>query len=176
MKTVADPEPAVSLCVFCGYRDAIDGDPCAVCMERRAVSEYLQKDQPRIQQRREQWRHWSDTADHARERQRRHRLLVNTRPRESSTAFDDPLELADRALESLQRVRQALRSNVVGRQHLDDACELVKQLGWGPQSVPSLPKAERKLPGGLVGMHNRWHVAAGKPCNCPPQLRSRTTP
>jgi hypothetical protein len=65
---------------------------------------------------------------------------------------------------------------VVGRQHLDDACELVKQLGWGPQSVPSFPKTERKLPGGLVGMHNRWHVAAGKPCNCPPPLRSRTTP
>jgi hypothetical protein len=35
-------------------------------------------------------------------------------------------------LEHLGRVRQALRSNAVGRQHLDEAEELLKMLAWGP--------------------------------------------
>lgn len=117
--------------------------------------------------------HWSDTADHARERQRKHRLRENTRPREPATDFDDPLELADRALESLQRVRQALRSNVVGRQYLDDACELIRQLGWGPVSAadsrPAKPDPVFDLTTpagrGRLGQHRRWHASGKRPCN-----------
>jgi hypothetical protein len=35
-------------------------------------------------------------------------------------------------LELLGTVRLGLRSNVRAREHLDEAEELVKQLGWGP--------------------------------------------
>lgn len=74
MKSVADPEPAVSLCVFCGYRDAIDGDGCGPCRERLAVESYLRKDEPRIRKRRADWGAWTSSPDALRERQRRHRL------------------------------------------------------------------------------------------------------
>lgn len=160
------------VCFSCGYRDDIgDGDGCAPCREARAVDDYLEDDAPRIKKRRRGWGVWTQSADAARERQRRHRLLTGTKPREFAHPSSDPLELANEALEHLVRVRQALKSNFRATEHLDEAEELLKRLGWGPTSVPSLPGIRGpKMPPGRIGMHNRWHVKEGKPCNCPPAL------
>jgi hypothetical protein len=78
-------------------------------MERHAVDEYLERDAPVIERRRQNWGIWTQSSE------------------------ADPLELCWEALEHLRRVRQALRSNVVNRAHLDEAVELVKRLGWGPE-------------------------------------------
>jgi hypothetical protein len=129
---VADPAPDVSLCVACGYRDSIGGDFCGRCREEKAVADYLEADVPAIKRRQVGWGVWTGSADALRERQRRSRLIRNTRPRERPHGNADPLELCWEALEHLARVRQALRSNAPGRQHLDEACELVRQLAWGP--------------------------------------------
>jgi hypothetical protein len=66
-----------------------------------------------------------------RERQRRHRLLESTRPRERPHRDSDPLELAKECLDILKAVRQAAKSNVVARDHLREAEEVVKRLAWG---------------------------------------------
>lgn len=89
-----------------------------------------------IDRRREGWMHWTDSPDALRERQRRSRLLRRTRPKELAHWNSDPLELAFEALEELARVRQALKSNHVGREHLDQAEEFVKKLAWGPSAEP----------------------------------------
>jgi len=72
------------------------------------VDDYLADDAPVIKRRREQWGAWTGSPDALRERQRRSRLIRNTRPREPARAFDDPLELADRALEHLHRIKRGL--------------------------------------------------------------------
>lgn len=102
-------------------------------MERRAVSEYIQKDEPRIQQRQERWKGWAASPDALRERQRRHRLLTKTRPTEFAHPNSDPLELAFDCLELLVSVRRGLTANPGSRAALDEAEELVKRLGWGPE-------------------------------------------
>jgi hypothetical protein len=131
---MADPSPVESTCPSCGKRAADDEVTgwCSECAEERAVDDYLERDRPIIDQRRAAWRGWSQSPGHARERQRRHRLFENTRPKERPHRDSDPLELCWEALEHLRMVRHGLKSNVVSRQHLDDAVELVKMLGWGP--------------------------------------------
>jgi hypothetical protein len=66
-----------------------------------------------------------------RERQRRHRLLESTRPRERPHRDNDPLELAKECPDNLKAVRQAAKSNVVARDHLREAEEVVMRLAWG---------------------------------------------
>ena len=46
----------------------------------RAVDEYLQRDEPRIERRRTERKGWMGSPDALRERQRRSRLIRNTRP------------------------------------------------------------------------------------------------
>lgn len=102
--------------------------------------------------------------------QRRHRLREKVRPRELAHPNSDPWELGGEALDLLHRIKMGLPATSPVYHHVEECAETIRMLAWGPKSVPSPPKAERKLPGGLVGMHNRWHVAAGKPCTCPPAL------
>lgn len=125
-------------------------------MERRAVDEYLQKDEPQIEERQERWGHWTSGHDALRERQRRFRLLTKTKPRELAHPNSDPLELAWEALQHLVSVRQGLKSNVRAREHLDQAEELVRQLGWGPE------------PAGLAQASLRLRTASEGPFTQPP--------
>ena len=96
------------------------------------MQRYWEKDRPNVEARRADWKARTSSPAPLRERQHTHRPLANTRPRECPHRDADPLEIAWEALEHLGRVRQALRSNVVGRQHLDEAEELLKMLAWGP--------------------------------------------
>jgi hypothetical protein len=168
---VADPAPDAGPCVACGYRDSIDGDFCGPCREKKAVEDYLADDAPRIKRRQEGWGSWASSADALRERQRRHRLREKVQPKVPASAFDDPWELGAEAVDLLHRIRRGLPGTSPVLDSVDECAELIRQLAYGPQPAPSRPVSVRKrLPGGLVGMHNRWHVAAGKPCTCPPAL------
>lgn len=108
-------------------------------MERRAVGEYLERDAPVIERRRERWGTWTASADALRERQRRSRLIRNTRPREPATAFDDSLELADRALEHLHRIKRGLPGTSPVHPSVEECAELIRMLAWGPEDQGSRP-------------------------------------
>lgn len=110
---------------------------CRVCVGEHATAEYLAKDEDTIVARKSEWkaRTASSSPHAARERQRRHRLREALRPREAAGEWADPLELGKEALDALQRVRQALGAQVTARAYLDDACEKVKELAWGPVGV-----------------------------------------
>ena len=136
---MAAQEPLADLCPNCG-RNPIEDDEtgwCASCADNYAVERYWEKDRPIVEARRDDWKARTSSAAALRERQHKHRLIANTRPRELAHRDADPLELAMECLEHLGRVRQALRSNTVGLGHLDDACELLKMLAWGPQEESS---------------------------------------
>jgi hypothetical protein len=72
---------------------------------------------------------------------------------------------------------------VVSRQHLDDACELIRQLGWGPHPArsrpakPAGPVFDLSTPAGRMktNMHRRWHEKAARPCTCSPEDRRKGT-
>jgi hypothetical protein len=68
----------------------------------------------------------------------RSRLIRNTRPREPARAFDDPLELADRALEHLHRIKRGLPGTSPVHPSVEECAELIRMLGWGPQ--PTRPR------------------------------------
>lgn len=129
----------MSLCPACGLREADDYDLgfCTVCAEKRAVDRYLAKDADDIVERQKAWakRSASSSPHAARERQRRHRLREAVKPRETADEWSDPLELGKHALDNLQRVRNALGAQVTARAYLDEACELVRVLAWGPIEV-----------------------------------------
>lgn len=145
-------------------------------MEKRSVEVYREADSKAISKRRDEWWHWSDTADHATERQRRHRLREAVRPREPAGEWVDPWEVAKEALDDLQRVRQALRAQVTARAHLDAAAEAIRVLAWGPRSAedsrrakPAGPVFDLTTPAGRMrrNMHRRWHAGPqARPCNC----------
>lgn len=108
-------------------------------------------------------------------RQRRHRLVIETRPEQFASADTDPLTLGKEALEALRRVRQALGAQAAGRAYLDEAAELVKQLAHGPQEGSSrrakpAPVFDLTTPAGRMkkSMHTRRHVKAEKRCTCAP--------
>ena len=117
-----------------GLREGLPGriGLCPGCHSERLLQNYLEKDGEEIVERRHRWKDWSQTPEHLRERQRRHWLLTKTKPREPANPRSDPLEIVFDWLELLGTVRLGLRSNVRAREHLDEAEELVKQLGWGP--------------------------------------------
>lgn len=108
-------------------------------MERNAVEQYLEADAPVIKRRRQRWGVWTQSADAARERQRRHRLRETVRPTEPAGEWVDPWEVAKKALDDVHRVRQALRSQVTARAHLEDVAEAIRVLAWGPEDQGSRP-------------------------------------
>ncbi len=132
---MADPASSADLCPSCGRHPITDDATgwCSQCADKCAVERYWEKDHPIVEARRDDWKSRTQLAAGLRERQHKHRLITNTRPQQLPHRDTDPLELCWEALEHLARVRQALRSNVVGRAHLDEAEELVKRLRWGPE-------------------------------------------
>lgn len=115
---------------------------------------------------------WSNMPEAMVARQRRHRLLAQTKPEQFASADTDPLELGKEALDKLHRVRQGLGAQVTARAYLDEATELVKQLAWGPSedSRPAKPAplfdVTTASGRGRKGMHRRWHVSGKRPCTC----------
>jgi hypothetical protein len=110
---------------------------------------------------------WTSSADALRERQRRHRLREKVRPGEPAHPNSDPWELGGEALDLLHRIRRGLPGTSSVLDSIEECAELIRMLAWGLESPPSPPKAEVKIPPGRIGMHNRWHVKGGRPCNCP---------
>lgn len=130
------------ICPSCGLRDADDEKTgfCTPCAEDRVVERYLEREAEQVDGRRQEWatRTHSSGRHPVRERQRRHRLKEKLRPREVMD-WADPLELGKEALQRLDRVKQSLGSKwsvqMAALSDLDEACELVRQLAWGPTGV-----------------------------------------
>ncbi len=174
--------PIADLCPGCGYRqvdDPVSGF-CIQYRERRTVEIYQEK-QSKVARRRSNM--WAERTAPSREwdaeRQRAHRLLRDTRPRQPASPFADPLEIASEALDRCTRVRQALKSNIQARAALDEVEEALRRLAWGPQlershpakpSDPSSPVFDVTTPAGRMrrSMHLGWHIRGGRPCNCRP--------
>jgi hypothetical protein len=169
--------PIADLCPGCGYRqvdDPVSGF-CVQCRERRTVEVYQGRQGEAARKRAKMWaertapgREWDS------ERQRAHRLLQDTRPRQPASPFADPLEIASEALDRCTRIRQALKSNVQGRAALDEVEEALRVLAWGPvaersrPTKPAAPVFDLATPAGRMrrNMHRRWHERAGRPCTC----------
>jgi hypothetical protein len=173
---VADSAP-IELCPRCALRDVEDDRTgwCRKCAEDGALEKYVNRNDEELARLQKNWqrrtkRAFSDAPAALAERQRWHRLKEKTRPRQPADPYVNPLQLAFSALQELGHVKVAIRSNNRARDHVERAEEAIKQLAHGPESLPSPPKEERKFSPGKVGMHNRWHRDAGKPCNCPPAL------
>ncbi len=127
----------VELCPRCASEEITDevtgwGPKCSAEV---ATERYIAKRDAEIEERRRRWKQRSASGTPAalRERQHRSRLLRRTRPRERPSPFADPLGIAFECIEHLVSVRQGLKSNPRAREHLDQAEELVRQLGWGPE-------------------------------------------
>jgi len=142
---VAAPGPASELCPSCAARPIEDPRTgfCARCAGERRVEEYLFAEAAAIAARRRAWRSRTREArspeiarelDRAvqTERQRRHRLLERTRPREPAPRHTDPLRLADEALRQLRRMRGSARTPFE-RERIEAVAELIRQLAWGPE-------------------------------------------
>jgi hypothetical protein len=139
------------------------------------LERYRDRNDQEVARLRENWRGrtkraFSDAPAALAERQQWHRLLEKTKPRQPVDSYVNPLQLAFDALQQLNHVKGAIRSNGRARDHIERVEEAIRQLAWGAESAPSPPRAERKFSPGKIGMHNRWHRDAGKPCTCPPAL------
>jgi len=84
-------DPAIDLCPACGYRvaDTEEGF-CATCSGRRQLGLYEAKDRQAAEERNERWREWSNMPEAMVARQRRHRLLSETKPERSPTQIPTP--------------------------------------------------------------------------------------
>jgi hypothetical protein len=142
-------------------------------MERRTVQAYMEADGLDIKKRRERWGSWTNSAEHMRERQRRHRLRTETKPHEFADKFTDPLELAHVALRKLVRIRRAIPATSPVHDEVEEVSELIRQLAHGPQEGPSRPALpepafDLTTPAGRgrLGQHRRWHASGKRPCTC----------
>jgi hypothetical protein len=168
-------DAAIDLCPACGYREADTEEGfCTTCSGRRQLALYEAKDRQDAEKRNERWREWSSSPEAMVARQRRSRLLRQTKPEQRAAPDTDPLEIGKEVLDKLHRVRQALGANVAGRAYLEEATELVKQLAWGPpeEDRPSVPEPafDTSTPSGRgrLGQHRRWHASGKRPCTCRP--------
>jgi len=66
-------------------------------------------------------------------RQREHRLRERVRPMEPVSANADPWQIADQALDLLDRTRLRLVRLKMSIDDLDEVAELCRRLAWGPQ-------------------------------------------
>jgi hypothetical protein len=163
-------------------RDVEDQDTgwCRKCAETAALERYRDRNDQELARLRKNWRRrttkaFSDASAALAERQQWHRLLEKTKPKQPADPYVNPLQLAFDALLLLNRVQPSIRSNSRATGYIEEVSEKIRQLAWGAESAPWPPK-EPKFSPGKIGMHNRWHRDAGKPCNCPPPLRSCITP
>jgi len=153
---------------------------CVQCRQRRTIALY---EDEQLEATRKRSNIWARRTDEARQwdvaRQRAHRLARDAKPRRPASPNADPWEICQEAVERCRRVRQALGANFNAREHLDEIEEVLRQLAWGPSEDSSSTQSTDPAPifdvstrrgRGWRGMHNRWHVADGKPCTCPPAL------
>lgn len=119
---------------------------------------------------------YDDEKGHALQRQREHRLRDRVRPDRPATLQSDPWLLGAEALDHLDQLRRSLSRWSVA-DHLEPAAESIKKLAWGPEESPWEPEdppAPDPVPvfdntprgSGQKGMHSRWHIKGGRPCNC----------
>jgi hypothetical protein len=94
-------DAAIDICPACGYREADTEDgSCATCSGRRQLAAYEAKDRLAAEERNERWREWSSMPEAFAARQRRHRLVSETKPEQFADADADPLALGKEALEN----------------------------------------------------------------------------
>jgi hypothetical protein len=125
--------PLADLCPNCAVRPIEDDETgfCLSCSDNYGVERYWEKDRPIVEARRADWKARTSSPAALRERQRRHRLREAIRSREAPSEWTDPWELGHECLQHLERVRQAMGSNVIARDHLRTAEELVRQRPQG---------------------------------------------
>jgi hypothetical protein len=92
---------------------------------------YVERDHERAVRRSDAWASRRPDAELSTLRQRRHRLIEQTRPRSPAPVGTDPLTIAVEALTHLNRVRNALGSTAVV-DDLREAEEAIRRLAWGP--------------------------------------------
>lgn len=119
------------LCTGCALSYQIPGiGLCEECHRENLRRQAAEADLDRGDKRRAWWR----------DKQRKHRDSERLRPSEPLEADADPLQAGAEAVELLG----CLRAQLHDAQHvglLDMAIELVKQLGWGPETRDPEPDA-----------------------------------
>jgi hypothetical protein len=155
---MAATEP-IELCPRCVARPIEHEDTgwCLQCAETAALEKYRDRNDREIARLRRNWQRrtkkaFSDAPAALAERQQWHRLLEKTKPRQAADPYGNPLQLAFDALQELNHVKAAIRSNSRARDHIERVEEAIRQLAWGPRSVPSPPKARPKVSPGKLGM------------------------
>ena len=140
--------PVVELCPRCALRGIEDEASgwCRQCAEAAAVERYRDRNDRDLSRRRDAWKRrtaLSDAPAALAERQRQHRLIEQTRPHEFPDESTDPLELCKEGLRELRQVQAAVRGNTRAHGHIERVEEVLKQLGWGPESDQDEPAPVR---------------------------------
>jgi hypothetical protein len=136
---VADPSPTAELCPRCASRPIDETNTetgwCTQCSDTVVVEHYIDREHAAADARNAKWkaRSASDQPDATRERQRASRLARAVQPRERPEDSADPWEICFRGLQHLKRVEVSMGSNAGGREHLEAACECLRQLAVGPE-------------------------------------------
>jgi hypothetical protein len=151
---MADSAP-IELCPRCAIRDIEDEASgwCLKCAEAAALERYRDRNDQEVARLRENWRGrtkraFSDAPAALAERQQWHRLLEKTKPRQPVDSYVNPLQLAFDALQQLNHVKGAIRSNGRARDHIERVEEAIRQLAWGSGVRTFAPEGRTEvLPG-----------------------------
>jgi hypothetical protein len=111
---------------------------CLKCAETAALERYRDRNDQEIARLRKNWRRrakraFSDAPEALAERQSWHRLLEKTKPRQPVDSYVNPLQIAFDALQELNHVKAAIRSNSRALGHFEQVEEALKQLAWGAE-------------------------------------------
>jgi hypothetical protein len=133
-------EPIADICPRCALRDAEDERTgwCLQCAEAAALERYRDRNDQELARLRKNWRRrtkkaFSDVPAALAERQAWHRLLEKTKPRQPADPYVSPLQLAFDALQELNHVKAAIRSNSRALDHVERVEEALRQLAWGAE-------------------------------------------
>jgi hypothetical protein len=133
-------EPIADICPRCALRDVADQRTgwCLQCAEAAALERYRDRNDQELARLGKNWRRrtkraFSDAPAALAERQQWHRLLEKTKPRQPVDSYINPLQLAFDALQKLNHVQAAVRSNSRALGHIEQVAEALRQLAWGPE-------------------------------------------
>lgn len=126
---------AYTLCTGCAirYQNPKTG-LCDECNDDHLRIRAAEADAERSENRKAWWR----------DKQRKHRDHEKLQPAEPLSDDADPLLVGSRAIEMLFRVRRSI-SNATQVAMLDEAIEIVKQLGWGPEEAQESSKLRQSV-------------------------------
>jgi hypothetical protein len=113
--------------------DDLDTGWCRKCAETAALERYRDRNDQELARLRKNWRRrtkkaFSDAPAALAERQQWHRLLEKTKPRQPADPYGNPLQLAFDALQELNHVKAAIKSNSRALGHIEEVEEALRQL------------------------------------------------